>query len=471
MTELCDLTLAQAAEQIRNGEISAVALTESLLDRIGTLEPTLKAWVTIDREDVLGLAEERDSELKEKGPRGPLHGIPVGLKDIFYTAGMKTTACSKLYADFVPTYDATSVARLKEAGAIIQGKAVTTEFAMSDPSHTVNPWNAAHTPGGSSSGSAVAVATRMCPAALGSQTGGSTCRPASYNGIVGLKATYGRISRYGVVPVSWSLDTVGILVRSVEDAAIMLGAMVGHDPHDPSSSTEPVDDYVGELDSFSPELANRRAGNGKGKPPKIGLIREFFLEQSDDDVRGNAEDVAQRLSRAGAEVEEVKLPPSFWTCHAAHRVVQYVECAAFHEEMFREHADDYGPKLRMSIEAGMLVSGVRYMQAQRMRGRLRAEMTALAQSVDALLTPATPTPAPRDLTTTGAPVFQSPWTSAGMPTITIPSGLSQSGLPLGIQLEGPPFGEARLLAVARWCEEALGVELMPPGLPGASSVG
>ena len=469
MTELYDLTLAQAANGIQKREISAVALAESLLDRIGTLDPTLKAWVTVDREAVLGVAEERDRELEGKGPRGPLHGIPVGLKDIFYTAGMKTTACTPLYADFVPTYDATAVARLKEAGAIILGKAVTTEFAMSDPSHTLNPWNMAHTPGGSSSGSAVAVATRMCPGALGSQTGGSTCRPASYNGIVGFKATYGRISRYGVIPVSWSLDTVGILVRSVEDAAIMLGAMAGHDPHDPSSSTEPVGDYMGGLEDFSP--ATRRAGNGMGRPLRIGLIREFFLEQCDDEVRGNTEDVAQRLSRAGAEVVEVTLPPSFRTCYAAHRTVQYVECAAFHEEMFREHPDDYGTKLRMSIEAGMLVSGVRYMQAQRMRRRLRTELTALANSVDALLTPATPAPAPRDLSITGSPVFQSPWTSAGMPTITIPSGLSKSGLPLGIQLEGPPFGEARLLAAARWCEETLGVVLVPPELTSASSIG
>ena len=451
MPELYDLTVAQAQKRIRQGDISAVALAESLLERIGPLEPILKAWVTIDREEVLSTARERDQERETGGLRGPLHGIPVGLKDIFYTAGMKTTACSKIYADFVPTYDATSVARLKEAGAVILGKAVTTEFASGDPSPTRNPWNLAHTPGGSSSGSSVAVATRMVPAALGTQTGGSTCRPASYNGIVGLKPSYGRISRYGVIPAAWSLDTVGILVRTVEDAAILLGVMAGYDPHDPSSSQEPVPDYPGGLYSLD-------------GPPRLGLIREFFLERCDDEVRKNTEEAAERLSRAGATIEEIALPGSFATCHAAQRTVMVTEGAAFHEQYFKEHADSYGPVLRSFIEAGMLVPGVRYLQAQRMRSHFREEMTAVANRVDALLTPSTHTPAPRDLNTTGDPVFQSPWTSAGMPTVTIPSGLSHSGLPLGVQLEGPPFGETQLLAVAHWCEKALGVELVPPDL-------
>ena len=458
MAEIYDLTVADAEERIRKRELSSVELAESLLERISGLEPSLKAWVTIDREDVLGAAQQRDVELEQKGPRGPLHGIPVALKDIYYTAGMKTAAGSKIYADFVPTYDATCVARLKEAGALILGKAVTTEFASGDPSHTLNPWNANHTPGGSSSGSSVAVAARMAPAALGSQTGGSTCRPASYNGIVGLKPTYGRISRYGVVPVSWSLDTVGILVRTVEDAAILLGAMAGHDPNDPSSSTEPVEDYTGAL-------------NRVQTPPRIGLIREFSLERCDEEVRKHTEEAVQRLSHAGATVKEIELPGSFAACYAAHRIVMNVECAAFHEEFFRERADDYGPKIRSGIESGMLIPGVRYLQAQRMRRHFRKEMGDMAGRVDALLMPTTTTPAPRNLNTTGDPLFQSPWTSAGLPTVTIPSGLSKSGLPLGIQLAGGHFGEAQLLAVARWCEEALGVELAPPLLTGAATPG
>ena len=449
MAELHDLTAAQAGDRIREGEVSSVDLCQALLNRIDPMEPTLKAWVTIDREELLGEARQRDRELEEKGPRGPLHGVPVGLKDIFYTAGMRTTAGSKVYADFVPSYDATCVARLKDAGAVVLGKAVTTEFATGDPSPSRNAWNLAHTPGGSSSGSAVAVSTRMVAAALGSQTGGSTCRPASYNGIVGLKPSYGRISRYGVVPVSWSVDTVGILVRTVEDAAVMLGAMAGHDPNDPGSSSQPVPDYRAALGSLS-------------GPPRIGLIREFFLEYCDDEVRRNTEAAAEKLAGAGATVTEVGLPKSFAANYAAHGIIQAVDCATFHEEFFRRQADDYSPKLRATIEMGMLVPAVRYMQAQRMRRRFAVEMAEAARGFDALLTPSTPAEAPRDLTTTGDPAFQRPWTSSGLPTISLPSGLSANGLPLGIQLEGAPFDEARLLAVAAWCEEALDVRLAPP---------
>ena len=449
MREPYQLTVSEAMDGIKSGHLSPVALAESLLQRIEALEPRLHAWISLHSEQVLEEARERERELARGEVRGPLHGIPVGIKDIFYTAGVKTTAASKVYADFIPSYDATTVRRLKESGAIILGKAMTTEFANSDPSPAVNPWNAAHTAGGSSSGSCVAVAARMCPAALGSQTGGSTLRPASYNGIVGLKATYGRISRYGVIPVSWSLDTVGILVRTVEDAAIMLGVLAGHDPSDPGSSLEPVAEY-------------RQVLHSMDAPPHIGLIRDFFYEHSTAEVRSHTDEVAQRLARAGAEVEEVRLPQGFGTVPAAHRVIMNVECAAFHQEMFRDRAEEYGPKLRQIIETGMLVPGVSYLQAQRLRRALRRDMDKLAARFDALFTPCTPSEAPRDLTTTGDPVLQSPWTFVGLPTISLPSGLSGSGLPLGIQLAAPSFQEPRLLAVARWCEETLGVALEPP---------
>ena len=252
-----------------------------------------------------------DPRCVERGPGvdggrrggGELKGRPcctedLRLKDIFYTEGMKTTACSPIYEDFVPDYDATCVAMLKEAGAIVLGKAVTTEFASGDPSRTRNPWNPSHTPGGSSSGSAAAVAVGMCSAALGSQTGGSTGRPAAYNGIVGLKPTYGRISCYGVVPLSWSLDTVGILTRSVEDAAVMLQAMAGYDRNDPGSYDAPVPDYLAEMDSMS-------------RAPRIGLVREFFFDHSSPEVREHTEEVARRLVEAGAEVVEIGLRTPF----------------------------------------------------------------------------------------------------------------------------------------------------------------
>ena len=453
MPQLYDLNIAQATDAIRTGEVSSVDFTTALLDLIDQLEPSLHAWVTIDREEVLGVAHRRDQQAADGNILGALHGVPIGLKDIYYTAGMKTTACSKVLADFVPGFDATSVARLKQAGAIVLGKAVTTEFATSDPSPTVNPWNPGRTPGGSSSGSSVAVATRMCPGALGSQTAGSTCRPAAYNGIVGLKGTYGRVSRYGVIPVSYSMDTVGILTRTVEDAGMMLDAMAGYDPNDPSSAKAPVDDYRDIL--TTPML-----------PPRIGLVREFFLERCDDETRRHIEENAELFASRGADVVEVSLPPNFSTIYAAHRTITDVECSAYHEDMFNARADDYSPKLRGWIEIGKLIPGVHYVQAQRLRRRHRAEMDALARSVDILLTPSAPTPAPSlDEGTTGSPIFQTPWTTSGLPTISLPSGLSLEGLPLGVQLEGHLFGEGKLLAAARWCERVIGLELIPPLVP------
>ena len=263
MPELHELSVAEAATQIREGTLSPVALAEALLARIDALDGDLQAWVTIDRDAVLSAARQREAEVQRGEPLGLIHGVPVGLKDIFYTEGMLTACGSKVYADFVPDFDATSVANIKAAGGIILGKAVTTEFASSDPSPTRNPWNLEHTPGGSSSGSSAAVAARMVPAALGSQTGGSTCRPAAYNGIVGMKATYGRISRYGVAPVSWSLDHVGILTRTVADGALMLTVLGGADDNDPGSLREPMPD-------FSAQMAEH------DRPPRIGLVRQFL---------------------------------------------------------------------------------------------------------------------------------------------------------------------------------------------------
>ena len=449
MVQPHELSVARSAEAIRQGRISPVELAQSLLGRIDDLDQDLQAWVTIDREDVLSAAKDREEDLKSGRPTGLIHGVPVGLKDIFYTEGMKTTACSRIYADFVPEYDATCVTKIKAAGGIVLGKAVTTEFATSDPSPTRNPWNPAHTPGGSSSGSAVAVATQMCSAALGSQTGGSTCRPAAYNGIVGLKATYGRISRYGVVPVSWSLDTVGILVRTVDDAATMLQVMSGHDFNDPGSSAQPVPDFLEEMKSSD-------------RPPRIGLLSGFFRDHSTNDVWQHTQEVAQKLAQAGAVVEDVQLPPSFASCHSCQRIVMNVECASFHQEFFRERADEYGARIRSSIESGMLVPGVDYLKAQRLRRVFRQEMTDMLTGYDVVLTPATPAPAPKDLNTTGDAAFQSPWTSSGLPSIVIPSGLSDDGLPLGIQIAARPWQEGIMLGAASWAQKALGVNITPP---------
>ncbi|MFQ6029048.1 MAG: amidase [Dehalococcoidia bacterium] len=448
MPEPYELSVTEAAQQIASGQLSPVALAESLLGRIDALEPSLKAWVYLDRESVLEEARAREQLVGTRAPLGPLHGVPIGLKDIYYTAGIPTTACSKVYADFVPEYDATTVTLLKQAGAIMLGKAVTTEFACMDPSPTINPWNAAHTPGGSSSGSAVAVASRMCPAALGSQTVGSVLRPASYNGVVGIKPTYGRVSRYGVIPISWSLDTVGWMTRTVEDAALLLQVMAGPDPQDPITSRLPVPDYL--------------AGLASPLPPRIGFLRQFYYENSDQETQNHVDSVLERLSQAGATVEELPLPPSMDTAIEDQQLLMAVEGAAFHQPMYERQAQDYQPRLREMIGRGLSTNVSDYSRALERRLQFITDMQLLSRPADILLTPSTPTPALADLTNTGNTMFQGPWTSCGLPAITVPSGIAASGLPLGIQLVAAPFAEERLLAAAGWCESVLGVELAPP---------
>lgn len=448
MSEPFELTISEASALIKLGELSPVELTQSLIERSNDLDPKLSVWVTMDPELALAAATEAEREISELGYRGPMHGIPIGIKDIFNTKDMLTTSGSKIYADFVPDYDSTAVALLKKAGAIILGKAVTTEFASGDPSPTKNPWNVEHTPGGSSSGSAAGVAARMFLGALGTQTGGSVLRPASYNGTVGLKPTFGRISRHGVTALAWSLDTMGMFTRSVADSAILLQALAGHDPKDNSTSKEPVPDYVAQA---------KQSDNA----PRIGVLRQFFFEECDDEVRAHIEAAVKAFESAGAQVVEVSAPFDFETVLAAQRVLMSVEGAAYHQEVFEERSDDYSPFIRDLIEAGMLTPAVTYVQSQRMRRKFRNDMMAILDDVDVILTPTTPSAAPKDLTSTGDPKFQSPWTTFGLPTITIPSGLAANGLPLGIQIGAAPFDEGKLFSVARWCEDVLDVDLLP----------
>ncbi len=443
-----ELSASEAARQIKHKDLSPVTLAQSLLDRIDSLEPALKAWVYLDREEVLSEARRKEQEVGSGTIVGPLHGVPIGLKDIYYTAGIPTTACSKVYADFVPEYDATTVSSLKQAGAIMLGKTVTTEFACMDPSPAINPWNPAHTPGGSSSGSAVAVASGMCPAAMGSQTVGSVLRPASYNGLVGFKPTFGRVSRYGVIPVSWTLDTMGWLARTVEDAALLLQVMAGPDSADPVASRSAVPDYLKGLETPA--------------APRIGILRRFYYEQADPETQQNVDQTLQQLSQAGAQVEELPLPDSIDTAIADQLLIMAVEGAAFHQPMYEKQAQDYQPKLREMLGRGLAIDAVSYSRAKERRLQFVTDMELLAEKADVLLTPSTPTPALADLSNTGNTIFQGPWTYCGLPAITIPSGLAQSGLPLGIQLAASPFAEVRLLSAASWCEGVLDLHLAPP---------
>ncbi len=442
-----ELGAADAARAIRGKELSPVDLLETVLARIDAVDARVQAWAFIDRAGARAMARQRADEAARGIFHGPLHGVPFGVKDIFYTDGLPTEAGSKVLAGFVPTYDATSVARLKNAGGVLVGKCHTTEFATYDPAPTRNPWNLACTPGGSSSGSAAAVAARMVPLALGTQTIGSNVRPAAYCGLVGLKPTFGRISTRGVIPLTYTQDHVGLMARKVEDIALGLLAVAGHDPHEPSSSREPVPDYL--------------AGLTHRRPPRIGLVREFFFERATAEVARVTTAAIDRLAHAGATVEEVKLPPSFRAVHAAAHLIMRSDTASIHAEFYAQKADLYRPAIRSAIELGMLLTGDLYVRSLRVRRQFRRELAPLLARYDVLLTPTTPAPAPEG-TATGDPLFQVPWSLSGLPSITVPCGLAASGLPLGIQLVSAAFTEAPLLATAAWCEDVLGPAAAPP---------
>lgn len=447
MTAPSALSIVHAAEQLRAGQLSPVDLVRSCLQRIDHLEPRLHAWVTVDHDGALTAARQCEDEIRSGQYRGSLHGIPVALKDIFYTKGLKTTAGSPIYANFVPDYDATVVQKLREAGAIILGKAQTTEFAALKPSPTHNPWDLEHTPGGSSSGSAAAVAAAMCPAALGSQTYGSTIRPAAYCGCVGLKPTYGRVSACGVFALSWNLDHVGLFTRTVRDAAILLFALAGDDPHDPACSSLPVPDY--------------RSASFHPLPPRIGLVRDFFLEKATPATRQHVETAAEQFARAGATIEEVRLPESFVGEPEAHFKMLYAEAAVSHAERYAQHKDQYSPQMQDLIEQGRRISTAEYVALRRHQQRFRHDMENLCQSVDVLLTPSTPAPAPKGLGSTGDPSFNGPASFSGHPSLNLPSGLSADGLPFGLQLMSAAFREDKLIAAGQWCETVLDFQDVP----------
>jgi len=443
----CEFTITEAASEIAKGELTAVQLVESCLERINEQEDKIKAWSLVDREGATETAKQLDLELQKGQKRGPLHGIPVGIKDIFYTAGLPTQAGSKFWSDFIPSYDATSVARLKEAGAIILGKTHTTEFAYFSPSPTSNPWNTNHTPGGSSSGSGAGVAAGMCLAALGSQTLGSVLRPAAYNGLVGFKPQYGRISTFGVVPLAWTFNHVGILAHNVEDTTIVFQIIAGHDPKDIRSMDEAVPDCLRNLETT--------------EAPTIGLVKEYFFDYADEEMREHTTSAAEKLQQAGAQIREIRLSSNFPEIMTNGAIIMAVEAAAYHQKMFVEHKSQYAEETIKLIEKGLSTSATEYARSLQVRTEQYSDLKSLFRKVDALLTPGAPGAAPHGLSATGNPIMHGPWTIMGVPTISLPTGLNKNGLPLAVQLAGASFSEAHLLATARWCERALNVSLRP----------
>ncbi|MGH7266492.1 MAG: amidase [Candidatus Rokuibacteriota bacterium] len=430
------LSVLEARTRIRSGTLSAVALVEACLRQIDRREPDIGAWVTLDRAGALETARRLDDEARHGRFRGPLHGIPVGLKDIFHAAGLRTTAGARGFADSVPLHDAVAVGRLRAAGAVILGKLHTSEFATADPASTRNPWRLARTPGGSSAGSAAAVAARMVPAALGSQTVGSTLRPAAFCGVVGFKPTYGSISRRGIVPVSWSLDHVGLFTRSVADAGLLFSVLGDAPAEEPPSAP--------------------------ARPPRIGLVGAPFARRADPEMRDHLATIGKRLASDGALVEPIDLPEIAQALLSAVTVVMWAEVSAVHADLHARHADGYRPKIRAAIEAGACIPAPLYLRAQQVRRAARQVLVPLLQRFDACLMPAAAGPAP-DPSTTGDPSFNAPWSGIGAPQIALPTGLAPDGLPLGLQLVGAPNTEARLVATARWIEARIGFREAPPG--------
>lgn len=442
-----ELTLTEASFAIRNRSLSPVDLTQAMLERIERLEPTIRAWEALAPSFAMETARIREREVNDGKILGPLHGIPLGVKDVFNVAGMVTACGASSFAHVHPVSDSAIVELLRRSGAVILGKTKTTQFAFLDPTDTRNPWNVEHTPGGSSSGSAAAVAARMIPAAFGTQSVGSVLRPAAYCGVVGLKPTYGRISFRGVMPVSWSLDHVGFFARNVRDAALVLSIVAGYDSEDPYSIKEPVPDYCSELEKMQPT-------------PRFG-IPKVYLEKSSHEVATHIQQTAELLSSAGASLEVIDLPESYNDIHAAGGKIMRAEAAAYHEIQFEKHSAEYRPKVRAMIQEGLLLKGSEIARAEARRVRFKRDISRLLESYDALLMSVAETTAPKGLSSTGDGSFCAPWTFAGVPAITIPAGFSGDGLPIGIQIVASPWSELRLLAVAFWCEQVLSINSSP----------
>jgi Asp-tRNA(Asn)/Glu-tRNA(Gln) amidotransferase A subunit family amidase len=436
LTNLNLLSATEAARLIRDGIISSAQLFEACLARIREVDGDVQAWAFLDPDHALAQARAADQLRLSGQPTGQLHGVPVGIKDIFDTADMPTENGSVLHAGRTPSRDATAVAMLRSAGAVIMGKTVTTEFAYFSPGKTRNPHNSEHTPGGSSSGSAAAVAAGMVPLALGSQTNGSTIRPAAYCGVIGFKPTHGLVSRHGVLTLSRTLDHVGLFARSIDDIALLAAQLVRYDENDPDTRPRARIPFV-EVAAEEPPL-----------PPMFAFVKTPYWERADEDTK---EGFAELIEQLGERVEEIEMLPSAIDAWELHRTIMEAEMAANLEREWDKGRDRLSEQLRSQIERGRNVRAIDYQRAlSRIAPIHESFLELFEQRCDAILTPAATGAAPKGLSSTGDPVFCTLWTLCGMPAISLPLLQSANGLPLGVQLVGPRDGDARLLRTARW---------------------
>ncbi|MDD2499665.1 MAG: Asp-tRNA(Asn)/Glu-tRNA(Gln) amidotransferase subunit GatA [Geobacter sp.] len=474
--ELYEQTIHDLQAQLQARQVSSVEITTSFLNRIDSTDPSINAFITVTREQALADAQAADQRIAA-GQCDLLTGIPVALKDIFLTEGVRTTCASKMLDNFIAPYDATAWAKMKSQGAVLLGKLNQDEFAMGSSCEnsafgpTRNPWNKEYIPGGSSGGSAAAVAAQQAVATLGTDTGGSIRQPASHCGCVGLKPTYGRVSRYGVIAYASSLDQVGPMTRDVTDAALLLGAIAGHDPKDSTSVDCPVPDYTAAL-----------AHGAKGL--KIGLPKEYFIEGLDADVQRAMDQAIEVYRKLGAEFVEVSLPHTNYavatyyliaTAEASSNLARYEgvrfghrakESSGLIDLMMQSRSEGFGAEVKRRIMLGTyaLSSGyydAYYIKAQKVRTLIQQDFSEAFKSVDLLLTPVAPTPAFKIGEKTADPlqmylsdIFTIPVNLAGICGISVPAGISSNGLPIGLQLLGRPFGEETILRAAFDFEQA-----------------
>ncbi len=449
---LLDFDVAALSQKLRAREISPVELTAAYLDRIEAVDERVNSYITVTHDAARAMARLAEAEIAAGNWRGPFHGIPIGLKDLCYTKGILTTGGSKILGDFVPAFDSTVWARLAAAGAVLLGKLNLHEFAYGATSNNPhwgachNPYDLSRIPGGSSGGSGAAIVARTAAATIGTDTGGSIRIPAACCGCVGLKQTWSRVSRYGVMPLSDSLDHTGPITRTARDAALMLNAIAGYDPNDATSSREPVPDYTGRL-----------GGDLKGM--RIGVIRELTTGVSAP-VADAFNAALKQFGALGATVDEVSIP-SFVEGAQVTMVVLMAEALEFHEQWMRERPQDYGHDVRSLIETSMTISAVNYVRAQRERNLMLAEALNALEKNAVLLAPAQAIPAPRiedrsyDLVENMVR-FTGPFNATGQPALSLPTGLSKEGLPVAMQIIGKPFDEVTVLQVADAYERARG---------------
>jgi Asp-tRNA(Asn)/Glu-tRNA(Gln) amidotransferase A subunit family amidase len=438
-SQLHRLGAFEAARAIAAGEVSAEQLVQACLARIREVEPAVQAWQFLDEAHALAQARARDADRAEGRPCGPLHGVPVGVKDIIDTADMPTEDGTPLHAGRTPERDAGVVSALRAAGAVILGKTVTTECAAYTPGKTRNPHDGTRTPGGSSSGSAAAVAAGMVPLAIGTQTNGSVIRPASYCGVYGFKPTFGLIPRHGILKVSRSLDTVGLFARSLEDLALAAEPLVGHDERDPDTRPRARMPFAETLASPPP------------MPPRVAFVKTPLWERTEP---GTREAFAELVEALAGDIEELEMPPSWAAAWEWQRCIMEAEMAFNLDAEWERGRDALSPALRQQLERGRAISALEHQRALARVPRLLEALDDWFARFDAIVTPATPGVAP-GAETTGDPTFCTFWSLTGLPALSLPLLSGAGGLPLGVQLVGARSRDARLLRTARWLQRRL----------------